>query len=118
MLDAGHPDDATLVGFGTESGDAQGSAMIRVAFFGHDAGDAAVRRRVRAMQDDGVSVRGFMMRRQDDVATEWDNIDLGQTRDGAFVQRVAHEPPPPLEARWRMPMSSMRATSTCWHAPF
>jgi len=48
-----------------------------------------VRRRVRAMQDDGLSVRGFMMRRQDDAATEWDNIDLGQTRDGAFAQRVA-----------------------------
>ncbi|WP_430404869.1 glycosyltransferase [Hyphomonas sp.] len=62
--------------------------MIKVAFFGHDAGDAAVRRRVRAMQDGGVSIIGFMMRRQDSVAPEWDNIDLGQTRDGAFVQRV------------------------------
>ncbi len=48
-----------------------------------------MRRRVRAMQDDGLSVRGFMMRRQDGVASEWDNIDLGQTRDGAFAQRVA-----------------------------
>ena len=89
MLNAGHPDGATFVGFGTQSVEAQGSAMIRVAFFGHDAGDAAVRRRVRAMQDDGLSVRGFMMRRQSDVVTEWENIDLGQTRDGAFVQRVA-----------------------------
>ena len=87
MLNAGHPDGATFVGFGTQSVEAQGSAMIRVAFFGHDAGDAAVRRRVRAMQDDGLSVRGFMMRRQSDVVTEWENIDLGQTRDGAFVQR-------------------------------
>ena len=89
MLHAGHPDGVTLVGVGTESGEAKVAAMIRVAFFGHDSGDAAVRRRVRAMQDDGVSVRGFMMRRQDRVATEWDNIDLGQTRDGAFAQRVA-----------------------------
>jgi len=62
--------------------------MIKVAFFGHDAGDAAVLRRVRAMQDGGVSVVGFMMRRQGDVAPEWDNVDLGQTRDGAFLQRI------------------------------
>ena len=62
--------------------------MTKVAFFGHDAGDAAVRRRVQAMQDDGLSVTGFMMRRKDDVATDWDNVDLGKTRDGAFIQRV------------------------------
>jgi succinoglycan biosynthesis protein ExoL len=62
--------------------------MIKVAFFGHDAGDAAVLRRVRAMQDGGVAVVGFMMRRQDNVPPEWDNVDLGQTRDGAFLQRI------------------------------
>ncbi|MEH6412241.1 MAG: glycosyl transferase family 1, partial [Hyphomonas sp.] len=62
--------------------------MIKVAFFGHDAGDAAVLRRVRTMQDGGVTVIGFMMRRQDNVAPEWDNVDLGQTRDGAFLQRI------------------------------
>jgi succinoglycan biosynthesis protein ExoL len=62
--------------------------MTKVAFFGHDAGDAAVRRRVQAMQDDGLSVTGFMMRRTDNTATVWDNVDLGKTRDGAFVQRV------------------------------
>lgn len=67
---------------------AQDNAMIKVAFFGHDAGDAAVRRRVRAMQDGGVSVIGFMMRRQDNVAPEWTNVDLGQTRDSAFLQRI------------------------------
>ena len=72
----------------TGEGAAQGIAMTKVAFFGHDAGDAAVRRRVQAMQDDGLSVTGFMMRRKDDVATDWDNVDLGKTRDGAFIQRV------------------------------
>ena len=72
----------------TGEGAAQGIAMTKVAFFGHDAGDAAIRRRVQAMQDDGVSVTGFMMRRKDDVAADWDNVDLGKTRDGAFVQRV------------------------------
>ncbi|WP_299949956.1 hypothetical protein [Hyphomonas sp. BRH_c22] len=62
--------------------------MIKVAFFGHDAGDAAVRRRVRAMRDGGIRVVGFMMRRQDNDAPEWVNIDLGVTRDGAFLQRI------------------------------
>ena len=61
---------------------------IRIAFFGHDATDAAVRRRVRGFQDDGMPVTGFMMRRRDDVVPDWDNIDLGLTRDGAFVQRI------------------------------
>lgn len=60
----------------------------RVAYFGHDAGDAAIRRRVRAFEDDGVSVTGFMMRRGDVTPTEWNNIDLGQTADGAFLQRI------------------------------
>lgn len=59
-----------------------------IAFFGHDASDAAVRRRVRAFQDDGVRVTGFMMRRNDCSAAQWENIDLGQTHDGAFLQRV------------------------------
>ena len=72
----------------TGEGRAQGLVMTKVAFFGHDAGDAAVRRRVQAMQDDGLAVTGFMMRRKDDVATDWDNVDLGKTRDGAFLQRV------------------------------
>ena len=63
--------------------------MTRVAFFGHDAADAAIRRRIRAMKDDGLTVTGFMMRRRDDPVTEWDNVDLGMTRDGAFLQRIA-----------------------------
>ncbi|KCZ94482.1 hypothetical protein [Hyphomonas johnsonii] len=62
--------------------------MTRVAFFGHDASDAAVRRRVQAMQDDGLDVTGFMMRRREDFQPAWLNIDLGLTRDGAFLQRV------------------------------
>jgi succinoglycan biosynthesis protein ExoL len=65
-----------------------GSRPRRVAYFGHDAGDAAIRRRVRAFADDGVSVTGFMMRRGDASPTEWKNVDLGRTADGAFVQRI------------------------------
>jgi succinoglycan biosynthesis protein ExoL len=63
-------------------------AMPQIAFFGHDAGDAAVRRRVRALRDDGFDVTGFMMRRGELAPTDWPLIDLGQTHDGAFAQRI------------------------------
>lgn len=65
-----------------------GMEMTRIAFFGHDVADAAVRRRARGFQGDGFQVTGFMMRRREPLAQEWDNIDLGQTQDGAFLQRV------------------------------
>jgi succinoglycan biosynthesis protein ExoL len=62
-------------------------AMTTIAFFGHDAADAAVRRRVKSFTGDGMGVIGFMMRRRD-VSPEWQNVDLGMTRDGAFIQRI------------------------------
>ena len=62
--------------------------MTRIAFFGHDAADAAVRRRVQGFRDDGLGVIGFTMRRRDDVQTDWDNVDLGRTFDGAYRQRI------------------------------
>lgn len=62
--------------------------MTTIAFFGHDAGDAAVRRRVRAFREDGMDVVGFMMRRRESETREWDNVDLGLTRDGAFLNRA------------------------------
>jgi succinoglycan biosynthesis protein ExoL len=64
------------------------SPMTRIAFFGQDAADAAVRRRVQGFRDDGLEVTGFMMRRRDDVSPGWDNVDLGRTFDGNYVQRV------------------------------
>jgi succinoglycan biosynthesis protein ExoL len=63
-------------------------AMMRIAFFGHDAADAAVRRRVQGFSEDGLEVVGFMKRRHDNVQTEWENIDLGRTFDGDYVQRL------------------------------
>lgn len=62
--------------------------MTRIAFFGHDAADAAVRRRVQGFRDDGLDVVGFTMRRSDDVSVNWQNVDLGRTYDGAYSQRV------------------------------
>ncbi|MEP1833905.1 MAG: glycosyl transferase [Hyphomonas sp.] len=46
-----------------------------------------MRRRVKSFTGDGMSVVGFMMRRRD-VSPEWKNVDLGMTRDGAFIQRI------------------------------
>jgi len=62
--------------------------MTRIAFFGHDAADAAVRRRVQGFRDDGLDVTGFMMHRRNDVSPDWDNVDLGRTFDGNYLQRV------------------------------
>ncbi|MGA1342108.1 MAG: glycosyl transferase [Hyphomonas sp.] len=62
--------------------------MTRIAFFAHDAADAAVRRRVEGFRHDGFDVTGFMMRRHWSEASTWENIDLGETRDGAFFQRI------------------------------
>jgi succinoglycan biosynthesis protein ExoL len=62
--------------------------MTRIAFFGHDAADAAVRRRVQGFRDDGLAVTGFMMRRRSDLDIPWDNVDLGLTFDGAYRQRI------------------------------
>jgi succinoglycan biosynthesis protein ExoL len=62
--------------------------MPRIAFFGHDVTDAAVRRRVQSFVDDGLEVTGFMMRRKDGDVPGWKNFDLGETRDGAFIHRI------------------------------
>lgn len=62
--------------------------MTRIAFFGHDAGDAAVRRRVQGFVSDGLDVIGFMMRRGGPAPTPWANTDLGQTFSGAYLQRI------------------------------
>ncbi len=62
--------------------------MTRIAFFAHDAADAAVRRRVQGFRDDGLDVVGFTMRRHDDVAVDWRNVDLGRTFDANYKQRI------------------------------
>ncbi|MEO0713237.1 MAG: glycosyl transferase family 1 [Pseudomonadota bacterium] len=62
--------------------------MTHIAYFGHDSSDAAIRRRVRALEDDGLSVTGYMMRRGASKDVAWTNIDLGRTHDGAFFQRI------------------------------
>ncbi len=60
---------------------------MKIAFFGHDSSDAAVKKRVRSMQQDGIDVVGFMMYRRA-TTLSYKNIDLGQTYDGKFLQRI------------------------------
>ena len=66
-----------------------GDLLVRtVAYFGHDVSDAAVRRRILALEQDGLGVIGFTKRRSGLAETSWDNVDLGKTKDGAFLQRI------------------------------
>lgn len=59
-----------------------------VAFFGHNVGDAAVRRRATAFRGAGFSVTGFMPRRGKVVQQDWPLVDLGETRDNDYRQRL------------------------------
>ncbi len=60
-----------------------------IAFFGHNALDAAVKRRIGSLESTGARVRGYTMRRGADEPREWDNVDLGETYDGDMRQRIA-----------------------------
>ncbi len=62
--------------------------MVKLVFFGHDARDAAVQRRIKAFADVGADVAAFTMRRGAPVESGWRNVDLGETRDAAFGQRI------------------------------
>lgn len=62
--------------------------MVNLIFFGHDAGEPAVRRRIEALARAGASVSGFTMRRGPPAPTPWINTDLGQTQDQAYGQRL------------------------------
>ncbi len=62
--------------------------MTTIAFFGHNVADAAIRRRIEAFEADGLDVRGYMARRGPAFDPGWPVVDLGETRDGAFVQRI------------------------------
>lgn len=62
--------------------------MTKVAYFAHDWTDAAILRRVKALQDDGLSVLGFAMTRDYGNAPDWVIAKLGTTRDNAYFQRA------------------------------
>ena len=62
--------------------------MTKLAFFGHDASDSAVARRMSSFARDGLEAHGFTMRRDEAQDREFANTDLGRTYDGAFLQRI------------------------------
>jgi len=67
------------------------AAGHRLLVFGFDAAEAAQRRRIKAYMTCGFDVQGFTMRRANmthDVQCFWPNVDLGETRNAAMVQRV------------------------------
>lgn len=80
--------DKKLLNASTDRSSGDRHAMLKIAFFGHDAADAAVRRRAKSFSIDGLSVFGFTMRRNDDQQRSFPNVDLGQTYDGNFLQRI------------------------------
>lgn len=61
---------------------------MRISYFGHDSSDAAIRKRVHTFQKCGYDVQGFMNKRLDGPAPEWDNVELGETENGAYINRI------------------------------
>lgn len=61
---------------------------MRISYFGHDSSDAAIRKRVHTFQKCGYDVHGFMNKRLDGPIPEWDNVELGETENGAYFNRI------------------------------
>lgn len=61
---------------------------MRISYFGHDSSDAAIRKRVHTFQKCGYTVHGFMNKRLDGPAPEWENVELGETENGAYFNRI------------------------------
>ena len=61
---------------------------MRLAYFGHDSSDAAIRKRVNSFREIGIDVDGYMMTRESDHQPDWNNVDLGLTKNGAYLQRL------------------------------
>lgn len=63
-----------------------------IAYFAHDWGDAAVKRRVAGFRRDGMAVAGFAMHRAQGGRPDWVVADLGQTYDNRYAQRALSIP--------------------------
>jgi len=62
--------------------------MPKIAFFGHNSNEPAIRRRATAFIRAGHEVVGFMPHRGTRKAVDWPVVDLGETRDNAYGQRL------------------------------
>ncbi len=61
--------------------------LSRLSYFGHDSSDAAIIKRVASLKESGLHVDGFMMKRFDGPEPDWDNVNLGQTKNAAYLDR-------------------------------
>ncbi|WP_317055492.1 hypothetical protein [Roseovarius rhodophyticola] len=61
---------------------------LRVAYFAHDWGDAAIKRRVAGFARDGIEVSGFASYRADAMRPDWVVADLGRTYDNGYLHRA------------------------------
>ncbi len=63
----------------------------KVVFFGHDAAESTVIKRIRAFTEQGLQVVGFNFRRDKfsrGFQPFWDNLHLGTTQDRAYGRRL------------------------------
>ncbi|MCB1550060.1 MAG: glucosyl transferase [Hyphomicrobiaceae bacterium] len=64
----------------------------RIAFFGHDANESTIRKRIGAFLRHGAHVHAFTFRRDHANATapeRWPNVALGTTSDRNYLSRIA-----------------------------
>ncbi len=69
----------------------ESGSRASIAFFAHERGDARVRKRIAAFQDQGREVVGFTFHRvrdKVDAPPAWENIHLGTTYNRRYFQRV------------------------------
>ncbi len=86
-------------------------APCSIAFFGHDAGESTIIKRVTAFQAHGCNVLGFMFRRERGTSAkppQWENVDLGPTVDRNYLRRV-----PKLAAAVVKVLQHRRALARC-----
>jgi succinoglycan biosynthesis protein ExoL len=65
--------------------------MKTFAFFAHERGDARVRKRIAAFQDQGIEIIGYTFHRERDkveLEPTWHNIHLGTTYNRRYIQRL------------------------------
>ena len=61
--------------------------LNRLSYFGHDSSDAAIIKRVASLKECGLHVDGFMMKRFEGPDPNWDNVNLGHTKNAAYLDR-------------------------------
>ncbi len=62
--------------------------MTKLAFFGHNVNEPAVRKRARAFADCGLDLVGIMPHRGAPQTAAFDFVSLGQTRDNDYLSRL------------------------------